>query len=165
MVFWCLQFPPEKERKQVDLRYRSSSKVEFLHSFLEEIEIIKNPFEINWPLAGATSMQPHKAAWDKNRCPIHKKTKHNRNKNATSEIISTHFGSHPATKACKLGYFVHSLKIILHIRKTYFSIPIVQLWSFIMANNTAPNNSMLSKRKFSVYIRNFSCHNKQKWKS
>ena len=46
MVFWCLQFSPKNERKQVDLRYHSS-KVEFLRSFLEEIEDIKTPFEIN----------------------------------------------------------------------------------------------------------------------
>ena len=32
MFFWCLQFPPKNERKQVDLRFHSS-KVEFLHSF------------------------------------------------------------------------------------------------------------------------------------
>ena len=32
MFFWCLQFLPKNEWKQVDLRYHSS-KVEFVHSF------------------------------------------------------------------------------------------------------------------------------------
>ena len=32
MSFWCLQFPPKNERKQVNLRYHSS-KVEFVCSF------------------------------------------------------------------------------------------------------------------------------------
>ena len=49
MVFWCLRFPPKKERKQVDLRGHSS-KVEFFRSFLEEIKDTKNHFEIIWPL-------------------------------------------------------------------------------------------------------------------
>ena len=30
--FWCLQFPPKNQRKQVDLRFHSS-KVEFVRSF------------------------------------------------------------------------------------------------------------------------------------
>ena len=46
MVFWCLQFPPKKEQKQIALRYHSS-KVEFLRSFFGGN---RNPFEINWPL-------------------------------------------------------------------------------------------------------------------
>ena len=49
MSFWCFQFFPKNERKQVDLRYLNS-KVEFLLSFLVEIEDIKNPFKIIWPL-------------------------------------------------------------------------------------------------------------------
>ena len=32
MSFWCLQFPPKNERKQVNLRFHSS-KVEFVGSF------------------------------------------------------------------------------------------------------------------------------------
>ena len=44
--FWGRRFPPKNERKQVDLRYHSS-KVEFVRSFLEEIDDPKNLFEIN----------------------------------------------------------------------------------------------------------------------
>ena len=36
MSFWCLQFLPKNERKQVDLRYHSS-KVKFIRSFFGEI--------------------------------------------------------------------------------------------------------------------------------
>jgi hypothetical protein len=32
MSFWCLQFPPKNERKQVDLRFLRS-KVEFVRLF------------------------------------------------------------------------------------------------------------------------------------
>ena len=39
MSYWCHQFPPKNEQKQVDLRYHSS-KVEFFRSFLEELRII-----------------------------------------------------------------------------------------------------------------------------
>ena len=35
--FWCLQFPPKNERKQVNLRYHTS-KVEFDRSFFGGIE-------------------------------------------------------------------------------------------------------------------------------
>ena len=35
MSFWCLQFPPKNERKQIDLGFHSSN-VEFVPSFLEE---------------------------------------------------------------------------------------------------------------------------------
>ena len=36
MSFWCLQFLPKNERKQVELRYHSS-KVEFIRSFFGKI--------------------------------------------------------------------------------------------------------------------------------
>ena len=48
--FWCHQFLPKTERKQVDLRYHSS-KSNFFVRFLGELRIPKSPFEINWPLA------------------------------------------------------------------------------------------------------------------
>ena len=35
MSFWCLQFLPKNEQKQVDQRYHSS-KVKFVHSFFEK---------------------------------------------------------------------------------------------------------------------------------
>ena len=49
MVLWGRQFPPKNEQKKVNLRYHTS-KVEFIHSFLEEIDDPTNHFEINWPL-------------------------------------------------------------------------------------------------------------------
>ena len=33
MSYWCLQFPPKNERKQVNMRFHSR-KVEFIHSYL-----------------------------------------------------------------------------------------------------------------------------------
>ena len=45
MSFWCLQFPPKNERKQVDLRYHSS-EVEFIYWVLEETSDWKNLFEL-----------------------------------------------------------------------------------------------------------------------
>ena len=55
MSFWCLQFLPKDERKQVDLRYHSS-KVEFFFRFLGDIEDIKRHFEINRPLVRAVQL-------------------------------------------------------------------------------------------------------------
>ena len=60
MSFWCLQFPPKNEQKQVDLRFHSSI-VEFVRLFfggnvgLKKLFrlYLKRPkrhFEINWSL-------------------------------------------------------------------------------------------------------------------
>ena len=46
MYFWCLQFPPKNEQKQVDL----SSKVEFIRLFFEEMDDPENHFKIKRPL-------------------------------------------------------------------------------------------------------------------
>ena len=43
MSFWCLQFPPKNERKQVDLRFHSS-KVEFICSFFGGNLYLKKSF-------------------------------------------------------------------------------------------------------------------------
>ena len=51
MSFWCLQFLPKNERKQVALRYHSSKVEFFFVCFLGELRIPKSPFEINWPLS------------------------------------------------------------------------------------------------------------------
>ena len=45
MSFWCLQFPPKNERKQVDLRFHSS-KVEFVRLFFEGNVGLKKLFQI-----------------------------------------------------------------------------------------------------------------------
>ena len=45
MSFWCLQFPPKNEQKQVDLRFHSS-KVEFVHSFFGGNIYLKNYFRL-----------------------------------------------------------------------------------------------------------------------
>ena len=45
MSFWCLQFPPKNEQKQVDLRYHSS-KVEFVGSFFERIVGLKKSLRL-----------------------------------------------------------------------------------------------------------------------
>ena len=45
MSFWCLQFPPKNERKQVDLRFHSS-KVEFVRSFFGGNVGLKKLFRI-----------------------------------------------------------------------------------------------------------------------
>ena len=45
MLYWCLQFPPKNERKQVDLRYHSS-KVEFVRSFFGRIVGLKKPLRL-----------------------------------------------------------------------------------------------------------------------
>ena len=43
MSFWCLQFPPKNEQKQVDLRchWTHSIKVEFIRSFFEDYLTLK----------------------------------------------------------------------------------------------------------------------------
>jgi hypothetical protein len=43
MSFWCIQFPPKNERKQVDLRFHSS-KVEFVRSFFGGNVYLKKSF-------------------------------------------------------------------------------------------------------------------------
>ena len=43
MSFWCLQFLPKNERKQVNLRYHSS-KVEFFRSIFGRVEDTKKSF-------------------------------------------------------------------------------------------------------------------------
>ena len=45
MFFWCLQFLPKNERKQVNLRYHSS-KVEFVCSFFGRNVSLKKPFRL-----------------------------------------------------------------------------------------------------------------------
>ena len=45
MSFWCLQFPPKNERKQVDLRFHSS-KVEFVFSFFGGNVGLKKSFRL-----------------------------------------------------------------------------------------------------------------------
>ena len=45
MYFWCLQFPPKNERKQVNLRFHSS-KVEFIRSFFGRNVGLKKPFRL-----------------------------------------------------------------------------------------------------------------------
>ena len=45
MSFWCLQFPPKNERKQVDLRFHSS-KVEFVCSFFGGNVYLKKSFRL-----------------------------------------------------------------------------------------------------------------------
>ena len=45
MSFWCLQFPPKNERKQVDLRFHSS-KVEFVLSFFGGNVYLKKSFRL-----------------------------------------------------------------------------------------------------------------------
>ena len=50
MSFWCLQFLPKNERKQVDLRYHRI-KVEFVRSFFwKKRRLEKNHFDFVWPL-------------------------------------------------------------------------------------------------------------------
>ena len=43
MSFWCLQFLPKNERKQVNLRFHSC-KVEFIRSFFERNVDLKKSF-------------------------------------------------------------------------------------------------------------------------
>ena len=43
MSFWCLQFPPKREQKQVDLRFHSS-KLEFLGLLFGEDVGLKKSF-------------------------------------------------------------------------------------------------------------------------
>ena len=45
MCFWCLQFPPKNERKQVDLRFHSN-KVEFVRSFFRGNIYLKKSFRL-----------------------------------------------------------------------------------------------------------------------
>ena len=45
MYFWCLQFLPKNERKQVDLRYHSS-KVEFVCLFFGRIVGLKKSLQL-----------------------------------------------------------------------------------------------------------------------
>ena len=45
MSFWCLQFPPKNEQKQVDLRFHSS-KVEFVRSFFGGNVGLKKSFRL-----------------------------------------------------------------------------------------------------------------------
>ena len=45
MSFWCLQFPPKNERKQVNLRFHSS-KVEFVRSFFGGNVYLKISFRL-----------------------------------------------------------------------------------------------------------------------
>ena len=45
MTFWCLQFLPKNERKQVDLMYHSS-KVEFIRSIFGRIVGLKKSFQL-----------------------------------------------------------------------------------------------------------------------
>ena len=45
MSFWCLQFYPKNERKQVDLRYHSC-KVEFVRSFFGRQVSLKKQFRL-----------------------------------------------------------------------------------------------------------------------
>ena len=45
MFFWCLQFPPKNERKQVDLTYHSS-KVEFVCSLFGRSVGLKKSFRL-----------------------------------------------------------------------------------------------------------------------
>ena len=52
MSFWCLQFPPKNEGKQVDPRFHSS-KIEFVHSFFGGNVGLKKSFRLcvtfSWP--------------------------------------------------------------------------------------------------------------------
>ena len=45
MPFWCLQFSPKKEQKQVNLRFHSS-KVEFVRSFFGGNVYLKKSFRL-----------------------------------------------------------------------------------------------------------------------
>ena len=45
MSYWCLQFPPKNERKQVNMRFHSR-KVEFIHSYLGENFGLKKSFRL-----------------------------------------------------------------------------------------------------------------------
>ena len=45
MSFWCLQFPPKNERKQVDLKFHSS-KVEFICLFFGWNVYLKKSFRL-----------------------------------------------------------------------------------------------------------------------
>ena len=59
MSFWCLQFPPKIEWKQVDLRFHSS-KAEFVHLFFGGNIGLKNCFNFIWPLVRSAR---HKRCW------------------------------------------------------------------------------------------------------
>ena len=45
MPFWCLQFPPKNEQKQVNLRFHSS-KIEFIRLFFGGNVYLKNSFRL-----------------------------------------------------------------------------------------------------------------------
>ena len=49
MVFWCLLFPPKKNKNKSTWGIILVKSNSFVH-FFEEIEDTKNPFEIIWPL-------------------------------------------------------------------------------------------------------------------
>ena len=49
MSFWCLQFHPKNEQKQVNLRFHSS-KAEFVRSFCGGNVCLKKSFRLFWPL-------------------------------------------------------------------------------------------------------------------
>ena len=57
MSFWCLQFPPKNERKQVDLRFHSS-KVEFVRSFFGGNICLKKSFRL------FLTFREYNKAWD-----------------------------------------------------------------------------------------------------
>ena len=45
MSFWCLQFPPKNEQKQVNLRFHNS-KLEFVHLFFGGNVGLKKSFRL-----------------------------------------------------------------------------------------------------------------------
>ena len=56
MSFWCLQFLPKNEQKQVDLRYHNS-KVEFIRSFFGRIHGLTICFRVLLTFSGLATQQ------------------------------------------------------------------------------------------------------------